>query len=891
MAPATIRTPDQRVRVFVSSTLGELATERLAVRAAIEQLRLIPVLFELGARPHPPRELYRAYLQQSHVFLGLYWERYGWVAPGETISGLEDEFRLSTGMPRLIYVKDPAPAREPRLTEMLEELQQGGDASYRHFRDADELRRLVLDDLAVLLTERFESTTAPAARPAAPAVDDTRPTIHPARPPVPLTPVVGREADIVEVVELLRGGVRLLTLSGPGGIGKSRLALEVVRRLAGVFADGIAFVPLEAVGDPDQVVRTIAERLGIRDSGGRPLADVLADALQGRRLLLLLDNFEQVIPAAPALGALLDRCPDLHALVTSRQVLRLRAEHERPVAPLALPSQGDADDVVDQAAAVDLFVQRAAAARPDFALTDQNREVVAELCRRLDGLPLAIELAAARLRLLPPDALLARLGHRLDLLTGGAADLPERQRTLRGTLDWSYGLLDPHERTLLRRLSVFGGGATIDAVEAVCGDEAVPDVLGTLSSLLEKSLLVSADLDGGLPRLRLLRVVREYAAGHLSEEADEEATVRDRHARWYTAFSEAADPFLHEDGQTHWPALEADVSNLRIAAAWALEQHRLDVAVDLLFHIWTWAWLSGRLGELRQAMELLLDLLPADTDRVDRLRVLYVAANARFMTGDLQGAAELFSLARTMLRPDDPPQIVGPLRMTTATVLVGLDRIDEAETDAVAALGLAEQIGNGWLTGYANSICGSLRLLRGDLDGARILHERALEVATRIELDVMVGQAHGQLALIELLTGQLTAARTRLTLQVETLRRSGNLEGLGYALDGAATLAVAEQRWEDAATALAAAEAVRERIGLPIWPLMRPYHDTSLATARTHLGDRAADVIAAGRSRDPWAVADEVIAGTVVRIPNTSTRPPGSVGVLSPRVRQNPDGT
>src|SRR3954454_10624648 len=272
MSEQTMRTPDQRLRVFVSSTLGELAEERIAVRAAIERLHLAPVMFELGARPHAPRDLYRAYLRQSHVFVGIYAERYGWVAPGESISGLEDEFRLSEGLPRLLYLKRPASAIEPRLKAMLAEVSDRGSASYRHFGDATQLAGLVEDDLSALLSERFMTPPGGAASEA-----EGRRRTRPAPPRVPLSPTVGRDSDIAAVARLVDGEVRLLTLTGAGGVGKTRLALEVVRAEARRFPDGVAFVPLENVPTAELVLPALADTLRLPQSGGRPALDRLTD--------------------------------------------------------------------------------------------------------------------------------------------------------------------------------------------------------------------------------------------------------------------------------------------------------------------------------------------------------------------------------------------------------------------------------------------------------------------------------------------------------------------------------------------------------------------------------------------------------------------------------------
>ena len=331
-----IRTPDQRVRVFVSSTLTELAAERQAVRDAVTALRLVPVMFELGARPHPARPVYRAYVAQSQVFVGIYWQSYGWVGPGEQTSGLEDEYELSAGLPRLIYVKSRAPDREPRLTEMLDRIKDEGGVSYQHFSEPAELQQLVENDLAVLLSERFEMTgpgrAAAGGAPLAGAL------------PVPAMPLLGREEEAAAIEELVAGeGARLVTLTGPGGVGKTRLMVEAARRLGPGFADGVRFVELAAVSAADLVAPAITTGLGLSTSAGQLLADLMA-YLRPRRLLLALDNFEQVIGAAPLLAGLLAAAPGLVVLVTSRAVLRLSGEHEFAVPPLPVPPACAAPD-------------------------------------------------------------------------------------------------------------------------------------------------------------------------------------------------------------------------------------------------------------------------------------------------------------------------------------------------------------------------------------------------------------------------------------------------------------------------------------------------------------------------------------------------------------------
>jgi len=401
VSDVVIRTPDQRLRVFVSSTLEELAEERRAVSRAVSALRLVPVMFEQGARPHPPQEVYRSYLAQSDVFIGLYWQRYGWIGPGMSISGLEEEFDLSRELPRLLYVKAPAPSREPGLAELLDRVREEATASYRTFGTPAELARLVRDDLAVLLSERFATGRPAAEAPRATGARGPRPL------PVSVTSLVGREHDIDEVTGLLgRPEVRLVTLTGPGGVGKTRLAVAVGERLGDRFDAGTVFVPLAAVTEPEQVLAGIGRAVAADLAATGSPAEALAETFGDGAWLLILDNLEQVVQVAGDLGALLARCGGVVILATSRTVLGLAAEREYPVPALPPPADPAAVPLaeLESSPAVALFLDRARAVRPGFALTQDNAPAVAEICRRLEGLPLAIELAAARIRLLDPAA-------------------------------------------------------------------------------------------------------------------------------------------------------------------------------------------------------------------------------------------------------------------------------------------------------------------------------------------------------------------------------------------------------------------------------------------------------------------------------------------------------
>jgi predicted ATPase len=530
-AAVPIRTPDQRLRVFVSSTLQELSAERAAVSEAVRAIRLTPVMFELGARPHPPRDLYRAYLAQSDVFVGIYWQRYGWVAPGETVSGLEDEYQLSGPMPKLIYIKR-GDGREARLAELVKRIQSDDRVSYRSFGDADELRELVKDDLAVMLTERFataagraEAAVAPAqAEPGALAEADIPPRYE---LPLERGELIGRAPLVSSVVELLaRPDVGIVTLTGTGGTGKTRLAIHVGHAQRDAFEGHVYYVELAGVGAAQDVLPAIQSTLEIPlpPDGGEPEKLLIAH-LRRRRALLVLDNFEQVLDAAPAVARIAAACPRLKILVTSRESLRVQGEHEQPVPPLALEAAGAGA----LSPCMALFEQRAQEMRPDFRVDAENRASIAEICRRLDGLPLAVELAAARTRVLSPQAMLPRLDRSLSLLTSQRRDLPARQQTLRAALCWSYDLLRPEEQAFFRRLGAFTGGFFEEAAAELTADTGV-DTLDGLTSLADKSLLARAEQEG-VTRFHLLETVREFALERLAE-AGEERDTRMRHARW-----------------------------------------------------------------------------------------------------------------------------------------------------------------------------------------------------------------------------------------------------------------------------------------------------------------------------------------------------------------------
>ena len=836
-----IRTPDQRVRVFVSSALQELAAERRAVQDAITGLRLVPVMFELGARPHPPRNVYRAYLAQSQVFVGVYWQSYGWVAPGEPVSGLEDQYRLSAGMPRLLYVKSPAPDREARLAEMLSRIKDSGDVSYQGFSDPEELQSLVQNDLAVLLSERFEMAHAGAGQ--------EKEALAPALP-APTTPLMGRERETEAASELvLRGGVRLVTVTGPGGVGKSRLALEVARRLGSSFAHGVRFVDLAPVQRADLVVAAIAAGLGLRTSGGSQIADVKT-YLRPRRLVLLLDNFEQVTVAAPLVAELLTAAAGLVVLVTSRTVLRLRGEHEFPVAPLPTPSAGTAGAPqlagLGQYASVRLFVERAHAAAPDFELTSENAETVAEICRRLDGLPLAIELAAARSRLLPPQALLARLDNRMSLLTGGPRDLPERQRTLRNTLDWSFGLLSPAGQALFSRLGVFPGTFDLEAAEAVggaqgsalAGQDRAEEIIDTLGSLVDASLVRDAER-ADRPRFSLLETIRGYARERLRE-SGQWKEAHDRHAAHFLKLAESAGAGLEGPSQVAWlDRLEAEHDNLGAAISWLLDQDQPGQALQLGGLTWQYWWLRGHTEENARYGEVIVasgEKLPPG-----QLGFAQIGLGVlRILSGDKARAQVLFEQALALFRR------LGDKRgIAIATGYLGhlaalrgdYGKAGKLLTESLAPL---QELKDDVTIALMHNFLGQVRLSGEDNDTAARLFSQGLDAARRVPDRFPLLISLYDLARSSQAREDLAGAAGFLREGLSVASDAGDESSVGYYLQRLASLARQRDDPDRAVRLLAAADALLQASGtgwLLAYAATAPSDDDILPGLRSRMGD------------------------------------------------------
>jgi predicted ATPase len=838
--------------VFVSSTVGEhgeLAEERRAVARAISALRLTPVLFELGARPYPPLELYRAYLAQSDVFVGLYWQRYGRVGPGMQVSGLEEELELARagGLPRLLYVKTPAPDREPRLAELLDRVKQDASDSYRYFRTPAELGRLVRDDLATLLSERFAASRPAAAAAPAPPRSPTPRGRRPRPLPVATTSLVGREQAIDEVAGLLaRREVRLVTLTGPGGVGKTRLALAVGERLRGRFGAGAVFVPLAGVTRPELVVAGVGRAVGVDLAGTDSPLEALVEQLGDGRWLLLLDNLEQVLDAAGDLDELLARCGGVSLLATSRTVLGLRAELEYPVAPLLLPADpaGVPVEALLVSPAVALFVDRARAVRHDFALTQGNAPAVVELCRRLEGLPLAIELAAARIRLLEPDALLGRLARSLDALGTGAVDLPERQRTLRATVDWSVGLLEEDEGSLLETAAIFVDGWTVEAAADVAGlDE---DRALALSESLARHSLVYLDRSELGPRLRMLDTVRAFVAERLAARPDV-ADVGRRHADHYRALATQADLPLRGLDQDHWAErLEAEAGNLAAAVEWYLAHDRAPLP-HLFRVLWMYWGLRDHLGEARSWIDQLLPT--ADSlDPQARAELLWTAVvTALEVVGDDAAAlATSQRLASLLAGIQDPYlHVVSQLAMAGISAVVG-DLDGALRGELVSLEELRGQDEPYWTT-VAVLTAGLVETAMGRHDAALGHLREARALAERFDHAGLSAWSQVQLGILALVRGQFEEARALLDEGLELSLATRSTRNVTLCLTAFAQLAFVEGDGEQAALLAGAAEGLRQRVGLRAWPLQQQGEAQMVAQIRHALdADRFDQVFAAG---------------------------------------------
>jgi len=537
--------------------------------------------------------------------------------------------------------------------------------------------------------------------------------------PTQLTSFVGRAHEVAEAKRLL-ATTRLLTLTGPGGTGKTRLSLQLAAESISDFSDGVFFVALGTLEDPDLVAPAILVALGLRESPHEPPASRLIEYLRERHVLLILDNFEQVLPAAALVGDLLKGSNGLSIVVTSRATLHLYGEREFAVPPLSLPGAGaDLDPAsISQYEAVALFIQRAAAVRTDFQVTAANAPAVAEICGRLDGLPLAIELAAARVKLLPPQALLARLGQRLDSLEAGSRDLPARQRTLRGAISWSHDLLDVSARRLFARFSVFVDGASLAAAEVICGDAGL-DVLDGLAGLVDQSLIRQEETDGE-PRFRMLSTIREFARERLAESGEAEV-IAERHAAFFVGLAETSAPgFTGPDQKRLLDELARENGNLRAAINWSIERPDVETALRLGSALWRFWQMRGMLQEGAAVLERILAVPDPESRPVLRAKALEAAGSVAYWRAEMPTAMSYYEASLALCREiGDKRAIANALYNVGFPTLVSRGDIDKSRRAFEECLALSRELGDEKMVAHVLWGLGNAHYFAGDNAAAR----------------------------------------------------------------------------------------------------------------------------------------------------------------------------
>jgi predicted ATPase len=673
--------------------------------------------------------------------------------------------------------------------------------------------------------------------------------------------------------------VRLLTLTGPGGTGKTRLGLQAAAELTDEFEDGVFFVALAAIVDPEMVAPTIARTLGLTESGNQPPEDLLRGYLRHRHVFLLLDNFEQVLGAGSLLDTLLSEASGLKVLATSRSSLRLNGEHEFLVPPLSLPDPESLPPVelLTRYEAVRLFVERAMALRPDFSLTEENAPAVVEICARLDGLPLAIELAAARIKLLPPQAMLSRLGNRLKLLTGGAQNLPERQRTLRSTIEWSYEMLDAGEMSLFGRLAVFSGGATLEAIEVVCnpqGDLPV-DTLEGVSSLLDNSLLRQEESAEDEPRFVMLETIHEYARERLEEQGNAQAIKR-AHVEYFLALAEEAEPGLWGTKDAEWLSrLEVEHDNFSAALSWAIDHGEAELALSLSGALhWFWyargyfsegrgwleqalasatrastamrakalnavGWLAREQGDINRAeaaaeegLELRDKAEIGGAVAADLQNILGEVARHR---GDYERATKRFEEGLALYREVGDRRGIAWSLGSLANASGDQGDNERAQQLYEEGLALSRELGGAELLGAFLSSLGYEYLLEGDYERATALNEEAVELWRKRRRRGNLQYALDNLGWAMLRQGKHEKARALHEESLALCRDLGDEIIASESLEGLACYAEAKGERERATRLFGAAEALREAVGYHQTPRERALREPYLAAAHSRL--------------------------------------------------------
>jgi predicted ATPase/DNA-binding SARP family transcriptional activator len=787
---------------------------------------------------------------------------------GQRLAAWELSIEVDLDLGRLGPALDRLPAlvAEQPLREAFRRLQML--ALYRSGRQAEALevyaglRELLAEELGIdpgpelqelhqrmLEQDRgLRGTTAAPSR-ATPAVPTAAAPLWHSEVVVPADELVGRARDVERLRDLLAGSTqRLVTVTGVGGVGKTRLAYAVAEASRDAFPDGVALVSLAPVSDPDLVLPAIGRAVGLTAVEGLDPLDAVAAHLRARRVLVVLDNLEHLLDAAPGVARLVALCPRLSVLVTSRTTLRVRGELHHQLAPLALPGESETDPaVIAGSAAVELFVDRARGAQPGLVLDTTTAEAVAGICRRLAGIPLAIELAAARANLMPPDAILEHLDR---VMAGaGARDLPARQRTMRAAIDWSHRLLEPDQQAMLRRLAVFSGGFTLEAVEAVMPDRSGgPDALGLLEELVAHSLVVRDTDQSGALRFRLLEPVAQFAADLL--EGEEERAARDAHLQHFLRLAEETEPAYRGAGTIEALAVtHREHANLVAAVEWALASDQGDLAGRMTWAMWLFWWLRGHLLEGRRLTQ---GVLEQEVSGPVRVRAHAVHAAMTFAQGDTALARHWCMGVVLARRIGD---LEGEAHNLAGEGLIALaeGHLDEAEVRFVEAVRLTEECGLGgeWLWTLAHVWQATVRLLLGFPEQAEPLLAAALAAARRREDPLAIYITLFTSVQVATSAGDLATARAQLEEGIALSIDTGDMANLAYFLEALAVVESQEQGHERVALLHGAATRLRDTVGANVYGYYQPDEHLladALAASRAHLATSYADVVARGRA-------------------------------------------
>lgn len=772
-----IRTPDQKIRVFVSSTLRELAEERKVARDAIETIYLIPVMFELGARPHPPKDLYQAYLRQSHIFIGIYWQSYGWIAENEKISGLEDELLLSEKFPRLIYVKEPAPEREEKLTAMLDYIRSRGNVSYKSFSTADELSVYIKEDLAILISERFYSEIESGK--------ESEKSVH-NNLPVNLSSLIGREKEISEICDLiLKNNSHLITITGPGGIGKTRIAIAVGKSMEDYFQDGIYFADFSGVMDEKNIITELARAFGISLNSSVDLAIQIAEYIAEQKILLIIDNFEQLTNAGSGISAVVTKCPNLSVIITSRNPLELSIETEFNINALSFPDESYDFIEMKKSPSVMLFYERARSADKNFELTEINIYSVAEICRMLGGIPLAIELAAVKVRMFPVNTIKERLSKKLDLLSGSLKDAPARHKTMKAALEWSYDLLNEQEKILFRRLSVFVNGFDYEAIESICCYD-MDYAYITIESLLTKNLFKKDIEENGVVRFSMLDLIHKFAI-ELFEQSGEAELIKTILAEYYLEK-------IRQESLEFYGAIEAkinsvwvnDIHNVMNALETLLEWRRYPEVIEMIYSLWPVFWIFDKDNILEKKIDLQKVLLYDENLSEDlRGKQSWIAGSDAMEKGDFETANSMFGIANKIFTETNNIRGIAWTNLIMSSLKSNSsDSNDDEEilSTFISSAALFKKSGDHWGESVAMQYSAAFEMTRGNYLKALESYDIIQQLVRNMGSDSLEGYIISMKAWAYIELNEYDKAYNLLKEATEILKPGKFDEGIAYCL-------------------------------------------------------------------------------------------------------------